>query len=313
MSKLPRALPGHLAWLFGVRVVRLEKLESPIAEQRILKEQASALVADQGNLNQKTAPFQPLTNCARLAARICALGRLLRPRQARGVQKVRLGAPHDGGYICLEDFSNIEAAISLGTGDNVAWDLDLAERGLIVHQYDHTVARPPVTHVNFRFNQRQVGATASNDMETIASILARTRLTRRNSVILKIDIEGGEWAAFAATPVDTLNVFSQLICEFHDFQSVIRDDWYERALAVLSKLDTTFAVVHVHANNYAPLLGVGNLLFPSVLEVTYAGRAKYSFGKTNEEFPGPLDAPNDPTAADHALGKFIYGGWKWPG
>jgi hypothetical protein len=45
------------------------------------------------------------------------------------------------------------------------------------------------------------------------------------------------------------------------------------SFAVLTKLNDKFAVVHVHANNYKPLLAIGNLLFPEVLEVTMpAGR-----------------------------------------
>jgi hypothetical protein len=49
--------------------------------------------------------------------------------------------------------------------------------------------------------------------------------------------------------------------------------------------------VHVHANNYGSILAIGNLLFPSVLEVTYANRVKYVFEDTDETFTGALDLP----------------------
>ena len=97
--------------------------------------------------------------------------------------------------------------------------------------------------------------------------------------------------AFAATSAATLDVFTQVLAELHGFNNVLDDDWFEQALAVLAKLNEKFAVVHVHANNYRPLLAIGNVLFPEVLEVTYASRAKYSFTDCDEVFPGRSTAP----------------------
>jgi len=94
--------------------------------------------------------------------------------------------------------------------------------------------------------------------------------------------------------------------ESESIESALDDDWFERALSALSKLNEKFAVVHVHANNYRPLLAIGNVLFPEVLEVTYASRAKYTFTDCDDVFPGPLDSPNWPAAADYGLGKFVY-------
>ena len=113
-------------------------------------------------------------------------------------------------------------------------------------------------------------------------------------------------AGLAATPPATLDTFTQVLAEFHSFNNVLDDVWFEEALAVLTKLNEKFAVVHVHANNYRPLLAIGNVLFPEVLEVTYASRAKYSFADCDEVFPGPLDSPNWPAAPDYGLGKFVY-------
>lgn len=232
--------------------------------------------------------FHTSPNYALAVERISSLGQLLRPQRVHGVQKVRLGGPHDGGYVCLDDFSDIEAAISLGTGENASWDAVAAERGLIVHQYDHTVAESPIAHANFRFHRRKIGAAIDHQTETIASVLAQTRLTRPNSTIMKIDIEGDEWAALAAAPVAALDTVAQIICEFHGFQQIIDDDWFERAFAVLSKLNDKFSVVHVHGNNHDLLMAIGNFLFPGALEVTYASRAKYTFSDSDEVFPGKL-------------------------
>lgn len=116
-----------------------------------------------------------------------------------------------------------------------------------------------------------------------------------------MDIEGDEWQIFSATPKNDLRKFSQIICKFHAFHAVDNDDWYKRALTVLEKLHQVFAVVHIHANNYAPLNVIGNLPFPEVLEVTYAARLRYRFEPTDEIFPTSLDAPNNPNLPDFFL------------
>src|SRR5262245_10719587 len=38
---------------------------------------------------------------------------LLSPRSVRNFSKARIGAPHDGGYIMIDDFSDVDGAVSL--------------------------------------------------------------------------------------------------------------------------------------------------------------------------------------------------------
>ena len=74
------------------------------------------------------------------------------------------------------------------------------------------------------------------------------------------------------------------------------------SLEFLEKLSDSYAVVHVHANNIGGFSNVANIIFPNVLEITFANRSMYSFSETDEIFPGPLDAPNDPSHPDLHLG-----------
>jgi len=71
-------------------------------------------------------------------------------------------------------------------------------------------------------------------------------------------------------------------------------------------LSNAYAVVHVHANNYAGFSNVANVIVPNVLEITFANRSIYSFSETDEIFPGPLDIPNDPRHPDMHLGTFRF-------
>ena len=242
--------------------------------------------------------------------RILQLAQLLKPHDAIGQTKVRLGDAFDGGYVCLNDFVGISAAFSFGISDNSSWDRAVGDREILVHQFDHTVTGPPDRHDNFRFKKKKIVATGeeSSERESIASLLARFPTQNAASLLLKIDIESDEWRVLYTTSDDDLGVFSQLICELHDFSRIIEDDWWIRAQAVLEKLHRVFEVVHLHANNFAPWAIIGNVPFPDVVEVTYANRKRYHFKETEESFPTPIDAPNDPTAPDMFFGRFEM----WP-
>jgi hypothetical protein len=65
--------------------------------------------AHENLMAQAAGQMRPLANSPLAMERISKLGRLLRPQQARGVKKVRLGASNDCGYVCLDDFSGVEA------------------------------------------------------------------------------------------------------------------------------------------------------------------------------------------------------------
>ena len=81
--------------------------------------------------------------------RAIAIARMLKPYQLHNASKLRVGGSEDGGYVMVDDFAGIETAFSLGIGPNVDWDYEIAERGIPVHQFDHTVSGPPRSHTNF--------------------------------------------------------------------------------------------------------------------------------------------------------------------
>jgi hypothetical protein len=238
--------------------------------------------------------------------RVTKLAALLAPHKVAGHSKIRLGAKNDGGYICIDDFDVIKLAFSFGIATDVSWDRDIADRGIVVHQFDHTVDTAPSSHVNFRFQQKKiVGIRCGDDEETISSLVTKHTLPPAAS-ILKIDIDHDEWDVFLATPSHDLARFSQIICEFHGFDSIITKEWYERAFLVLERLHGDFGAVHVHGNNFLPWISIGNIPFPQLLEVTYANRMRYSLESTDQIFPTGLDAPNDPTKPDLHLGRFVF-------
>ncbi len=304
----------HVDWLLA-RIVDLEREHEKFAALQSHADWLQARVADlEGDLKsfdsrRRAAEnrFLVLSNPCVANDRLVSLAGYLRPHKSDDFDKIRLGNIHDGGYVLLNDFADIVAAFSFGIERDASWDADIAARGIDVYQYDHTVETSPIEHPRFRFHQRMISPFAGPHGESIASIAKQYGFARSQSIILKIDIEHDEWDIFDQVANDELSLFSQIICEFHGFKSVLRDDWYARAERALRKLNEYFAVVHVHANNYSPMLIAETNLFPDILEVCYVSRNRYNVVGENARFPVvSLDSPNNPEVPEHFLGSFLY-------
>jgi hypothetical protein len=226
----------------------------------------------------------------------------LTPQQAQGVRKIRVGAVHDGGYVMLDDFQGVEVALSLGIGPDVSWDYALAERGIPVWQFDHTIDKLPKEHPLFRFEQKRIVSQSSSIHDlTLAALLQQLA---GKQFILKMDIEGEEWEVLAQLPPGLLGNCRQMVVEFHEFLSVKNPAWRDRARQALVLLAKDFGVVHVHGNNLSKHIIFDDFSLPDSLEVTFANRRFYKLGATAETFPGPWDKKNNPYFPDFDLGRF---------
>src|SRR5262249_13325086 len=156
------------------------------------------------------------------------------------------------GYVLIDDFSGVSAALSFGIASECSWDTAIAERDIVVYQYDHTVDGPPTANARFRFFKKEIAAAPSDRTESLGSVLAKLP-SAAGRVILKIDIEGAEWDTFDVATSEELARFSQIVGEFHNFENVADPAWRDKARRVLAKLRSAFDVVHVHGNNFGPL------------------------------------------------------------
>ncbi len=242
-----------------------------------------------------------------LAARVILLGRLLKPRRLTSHRKIRVGGREDGGYVMIDDLDHFKTAFSLGVGPNVDWDYAMAERGIDVYQFDHTVAGPPRQHPRFHFHKKRIDGVASPDTENLVSLLDAYGSPGDRANILKVDIEDSEWSLFANTDPEVLARFPQILCEFHSLGYVHDDGHYRRMTDALGRLSDRFEIVHVHGNNCGRRVFVADQAFPHVLEITLANKALYAFSDDAEDYPTDLDAPNDTGRPDYLLGRFDFG------
>ena len=233
---------------------------------------------------------------------------LLTPRRVLGLPKVRVGGERDGGYVMIDDLAATGGiAYSLGVGPDVSWDLAMAERGWTIEQYDHTVDGPPAEHPNCRFHRVGIapddGAAGLRRLDTL--MREQGALGRRDH-ILKMDIEGHEWACLDAMPIGFFDHFHQVVAELHWLDHLHSEGFQDLFRRVIGNMRITHECIHVHANNYADIVVTEGVPISPVVEITLVKRALYEFGPNHEVFPGVLDMANDASRPDHYLGLYAY-------
>ena len=241
---------------------------------------------------------------SKLSRTVRGLRALMHTRRPVDKNFIRTGRAEDGGYVMLDDFDSCKIAYSFGIADDVSWDRYMAERGVDVYMYDHTIEGLP--EENPRFHWQKTGITGLYDrnvpeLRTLPQLLQDNGHTDKSGMILKMDVEGAEWGVFAHLPVGFLQRFDQILLELHDMNSLEK---YQDIVASLKMLNETHQLVHVHGNNCAHYLMCNGLVMPGAMECTYIRREKYSFCEDDTFYPDELDVSNDLRWPDIMLGRW---------
>jgi Methyltransferase FkbM domain len=237
--------------------------------------------------------------------RLRAMLRKLTPKQAVGVEKVRIGCPYDGGYVMLDDFGGVVVAVSCGVGINWAWDHEVAERGIRVRQFDEKAYSDEGEWPLIDFTALRISGSPGTEQITLDEIVAGLNAAPAMA-LLKIDIEGAEWDVFESVSDATLSVFSQIVVEFHGLGQAADGARFSKYEAAIDKLNRHFQSVHVHGNNHSPFVTVHHVAVPDVLEVSFASRRRFEFADCVETFPTEIDMPNRRFSQDLWLGTFTF-------
>jgi len=234
---------------------------------------------------------------------------LFSPMDVKGGKYVRVGSNYDGGYVMLDDFQKekVDAAYSFGICDDVSWDEAIANRGIDVFMFDHTIDRLPKYHPKFHYFKMGVtGYEKGANLKTLGELIIENGHTTCKNLIMKMDVEGCEWDTFTETKSDVISQFSQIVVEFHNLFSAIYDQKHLSIMNVLKKINQTHQSIHVHANSRNNALWIGPLVFPEVLEVTYIRRtdADDKLIANTRQFPTEIDQTNVSNLPDIYLGSF---------
>lgn len=165
-------------------------------------------------------------------------------------------------------------ALSLGVSPYSPWDLEMANKGYEVLEFDASIEKSPYPHhSNIKFFKQFVGVKDSyeNGVQTIAleRIIKEFNFDAKKHNILQCDIENAEWAILEHIDISVLErYFSQLIFEFHELNP---DDeaGSKMRFKVLEKLNKHFVPIWVHYNSYGGLMISDEMVFCSTVEVSY--------------------------------------------
>lgn len=251
------------------------------------------------------APVPAAPDAAVSQQEIINLLQMLRPRQMVTDHKVRIGADGDGGYVMPSLARKSNAVLSIGIGDQVSFDAELADLGATVLQFDHTIPGQPMLHANFRFHALGWGPVDDGPLRSTRSMMDGIDWAQARHPILKFDTEGAEWDALAVTDSADLARFDVIAGEFHGFHNLAVRPVYQRIREVMDKLALTHVPVHLHANNATGIRLVQGVPVPPLMEITFVRKGVVvTAGHATDPIPGPLDRPNMADRPDICLRPF---------
>ncbi len=223
-------------------------------------------------------------------------------------RKLRLGRPGDGSYVLVDRLRPAQPVMSFGIGPSASFELDVAERGHHVLLFDHTIDELPERHPHFTWYREGIAdrSVPEHGLRTLAEHLSKLP-AGCDAPILKLDVEGDEWAIFESAPVALLRHFEQIAVEFHSMDRIESPDFIEIAHRVFAKLAANFTLCHVHANNFCSVkVLAGCFPMPETLELTYVRTDLIVRAPSATTYPTSLDTPNYHQFADLMMWYFPF-------
>lgn len=231
--------------------------------------------------------------------KVLQLMNAIHPRTMRTIKKIRIGGMNDGGYVVPDCILKCDTLLSIGIGNDVSFDLALANQGINILQFDNTIDIPPEPHPRLFFEKKGWGAHTKDDILDFNDIFSRVQALSPKRLCLKFNVEGAEYEALENANANLLAQFDIIVCEIHRLDRLVNQTFFERVRHAIDKLTTHHVPIHLHANNYANATLVEGVPIPQVLEISFLRSDLDSFGEFSlDPIPGALDRPNNPSIPD---------------
>jgi hypothetical protein len=104
--------------------------------------------------------------------------------------------------------------------------------------------------------------------------------------------EGAEYASLLNANQGILSQFRVIVIEIHDLHSVLTRSGSRLISSLSTHLSIGHTPIHLHVNNAAKPLKIGQYLFPDVLELTYIRKDLVLSKGDFALLPHNLDEPN---------------------
>lgn len=220
----------------------------------------------------------------------------------------RFGEYGDGGYVMCTDGleSGLIGAMSYGISGYDGWGMDIAKRFHVpLHEYDCTNFQEPqpCTGCEVHFHPeciRSETQPAAAGYKTFSQSFSDAGFAGQPgaSILLKIDVEAAEWEVFKSEPVSSLQMFREIVVEYHWLGDQSKHPLYLQAVKKIE--ESGFRVTHLHGNNFGGgLVAFGEYSIPNVLEVTYVRSTGCATGipyKVKDDVPNNIMSAEIPDA-----------------
>lgn len=209
---------------------------------------------------------------------------LIFPKKVIGKNRILIGDKKDGCYVLLDDFENIKIAYSFGISNMIQFDQGLAEKGIDVYMYDHTINSLP--YINDKFHWKKIGIGGKNtkniQLKSLEELIIENGHSLEKNMILKIDVEHCEWEALKDISNNTLSQFKYIIIEFHFKENNKEEKLYYH---VIKKIHKTHQVFYLRCHNRNKIVTFGNNIICRALEVSYVIKKNNKFTKDDSIYP----------------------------
>ena len=212
---------------------------------------------------------------------------LILPKEVVGKKRILLGEKSDGCYVLLDDFENIKYAYSFGISTNIQFDKALADRGIDVFMYDHTINSLP--YENPKFHWKKIGLCGMRNqyynMKNLEELIAENGHINEKNMILKMDIEHWEFESIIDLKEDTLNQFKYILVEYHfkDETEFKSDNLYYNVLKKISKTHQSFYARCNGDRGHIVQFGINRICY--IIEVCYIIKKDNTFKKDEAVYP----------------------------
>ena len=225
---------------------------------------------------------------------------LLVTEASGGIQFSRKGSINDGGYVFCDLQKQYSKLISFGVGDNVDFEDSISDLVSSIDLYDPTVDELPHFIDNAIFHKVGLGPDLRNGYTTLYD--ATKNSFPDDQLLLKMDIEGGEWDSIIATDTQLLKSFSQIFLELHDLHKVYDPDVLTKYIHALEKLRQNHYLVNMHANNWSAYSVVQGVPLPDTIEITLLRKKDHpGISNSTDSTAKYFNAPNNPEKPDYRL------------
>lgn len=216
------------------------------------------------------------------------------------IQFARKGSINDGGYVFCDLGKRYSKLISFGVGDNVDFEYAISELVNTMDLYDPNVKSLPRFIENATLHKVGLGPQTGNGFLTLYDSIKD--LLPNDQLLLKIDIEGGEWDSLVATDGELLKSFSQIFLELHHLHQVHESRTLSKYIIALEKLRQHHDLVNIHANNWSPYFVVRGVPLPDTIEITLLRKRGHSkIKKSIHPIAKHFNSPNNPEKPDYRL------------